>query len=214
MTNPQLTGIAAVKSSQRTHIPKATPVPDFVVDLSAAQVISADAVGRRFNRQKDEIYRLEGHFKQALAGALLLHLFHTQPWLKVCKFRLTPRSEYNDEGGSYRTVSLEVEDVIANTRLQKKLPAEVLNGGSFDPLGAADFIHEFLDEEAMNLHMAFRDEWDYTPISIVCRRTGLKTLLKHLKANVPVSGAQAFKALWTPEELETATSNDYSPVAA
>jgi len=143
--------------------------------------------------------RAHDRLQQSWAGAYLVALFKRHPWLQSLRITLTATAEYNDEGGSYRSVSNSVANVLPVPGAE--LPGSVLFDGVFDSIEATSVIEAELDDNDLDLYTSFRTEYDdFGELELVLNRDAASTLLQ----GSTVSGAQAFDAWFPPPVAEPA----------
>lgn len=134
------------------------------------------------------------------AGAYLAGLFLRNPWLHSARITLTASAEYNDQGGTYRSVSNSVTQVTPAPGAP--LPQSLVNAGAFDDIEAIALIEEDLDDNDYDLYCAFNSAPDdYDDVVLDVNRSAIA----HLLQGDPVSGAAAYLALF-PQPTEGAIS--------
>lgn len=124
------------------------------------------------------------------AGAYLASLFLRYPWLQSLRITLWASAEYDDQGGSYRSISNSVAAV--NAVPGATLPEDVMDNGEFDEFAAISVIEADLDESDSSLYSSIDDgPNDYTERVFELNRDAIAELLSH----PPVSGSLAYRAL-------------------
>jgi hypothetical protein len=143
-------------------------------------------------------------------GAYLLKLLHTFAWLQTAEIKLMPSSEYDDEGGSFRSISVRIENVTSVADFE--LPSELQeDDSSLDSDTAGDLIQAEIsnDSEDSEMYACLTDHWSFDDISLKLDRSKVSHLLKASEQ----SGLQAFLIL-VPEfsHLVTSTTDQQKEV--
>jgi hypothetical protein len=126
------------------------------------------------------------------AGALIVSIFVERPWLLAMAINLSASDEYDDEGGTYRSITTRITDVHCLAGQGQG------DGGIGDPMSpdgetAADEIEEALSSESTCLYRAFAsDDGDLSTFSMRVERHAIAELIEQF----PVSGKTAFAALF------------------
>lgn len=167
------------------------------IGLNAA----AEAVNAQFERLKLEKDRLDA----AYVGALIASLFATHPWLASFKLGLTATSEYDDRGGTYRSINAHPYSVEAVPGTP--LPEEVNNEGQFSEDYAADLLSDWFCDHEYDIYSAFVGEHDYEDLEFTLQRSALADLL----AAESVAGCAAFAALFPERAALVAPVVDTAP---
>ena len=126
------------------------------------------------------------------AGAMIATAFIELPWLQAMTFELTASAEYDDDGGSYRSITVAVRDVVPVNGAD--IPEDF--GGNFDDVDAelaADEISERFDQESSLLYAAFENgSGDFSDFTFRVDRDAIAEIL----ATGDVKGKKAFVALF------------------
>jgi uncharacterized MAPEG superfamily protein len=153
--------------------------------------------GRAVVQAFREAERAYDALQQSWAGAYLAGLFLRNPWLQSARITLTASAEYNDQGGTYRSVSASVTQALPVPGLV--LPASLVCEGSFNEIGAIALIEDDLGDSDYDLYTAFNPAPnDYGDLVLDVNRSAIA----HLLNGDQVSGGAAYLALFLP-----ATSN-------
>lgn len=124
------------------------------------------------------------------AGAYLAGLFLQHPWLQSLCISLWASSEYDDQGGSYRSISNCVASVEALPGAT--LPEDVTDDGQFDETAAISAIEADLDDNDHSLYCAIDDSPnDNSDRVLALNRDAIGKLLECM----PISGSLAYQAL-------------------
>jgi hypothetical protein len=141
-----------------------------------------------------ELRRLSKRLDAAYAGAVALQLLAESPWLASCTLSFTAEAAYDDDGSSYRSISVNAQDI--ETVEGVAFSAEAFNEGVFSEDEAVAWIEGQVETEAAALFCVFRSADDYEDLSLEVRRAAVADLLDHLSTNGKASGMAAFGALW------------------
>ena len=106
-------------------------VPDYRVDTAGA--ITVTEAGLAIDHAYREAERAFDTLQHSWAGACLAGLFVRHPWLQSMRATLSASAEYDDQGGTYRSISNAVMQVVPVA--DAALPDAVLDEGAFDELG-------------------------------------------------------------------------------
>lgn len=164
------------------------PAADYRLGASGRIDLSDEgqAVVQAFHEAEAAFDTLEASW----AGAYLASLFQRYPWLQSMRITLWASAEYDDQGGSYRSISNRVAAV--NTAPGVALPEDVTDNGEFDEFAAISVIEADLDENDHGLYGSIDDgPHDYTERVFELNRDAIGELL----ADPPVSGSLAYRAL-------------------
>lgn len=131
--------------------------------------------------------------ERAWAGACIASVFRQWTWLAAMKLSFVPESEYDDQGGTFRSISFTVSNLEAVSGVQ--LP-EMLGDMEFDLEVAADVLQDELQDSVDSLYSALMDEYSHEDLDVTVRREQLG----HLLERAEMDGAEAFLALF-PEEV-------------
>lgn len=128
---------------------------------------------------------------QCWAGAYLAGLFKRNPWLQSVRITLTASAEYDDQGGSYRSVSVSATQALPVPGM--KLPAPLVYKGAFNDVGATALIEDDLGDNGYDLYTTLNSAPDdYGELVLGVNRSAIA----HLLDGHPVSGAAAYLALF------------------
>jgi hypothetical protein len=167
-------------------------VPDYRVDTAGA--ITVTEAGLAIDHAYREAERAFDTLQHSWAGACLAGLFVRHPWLQSMRATLSASAEYDDQGGTYRSISNAVMQVVPVA--DAVLPDAVLDEGAFDELGAISVIEADLDECDFDLYTSIHTAPDdYANLVLELSRTVIEPLLN----GDPISGAEAYRA-WFPED--------------
>lgn len=167
-------------------------VPDYRVDTLGA--ITVTEAGLAIDRAYREAERAFDHLQRCWAGAGLAGLFVRYPWLLSMRVTLSTSAEYDDQGGTYRSISNAVMQVAPVA--DAALPDLVIDEGRFDELGAIAVIEADLDECDFDLYTSIQTAPDdYADLVLDLSRTAITPLMN----GQAISGADAYRA-WFPEE--------------
>jgi len=164
------------------------PAADYRLGASGQIELSEEgqAVVRAFREAEAAFDALEPSW----AGAYLAGLFLRHPWLQSLRIALWASAEYDDLGGSYRSISNSVAAVNAVPGVT--LPDDVTDNGHFDETAAISMIEADLDDNDHSLYSAIDDSPnDYTDRVFELNRDAIGELL----ARPPISGSLAYQAL-------------------
>lgn len=173
------------------------PAADYRLGASGRIELSDEgqAVERAFHEAEAAFDTLEASW----AGAYLASLFQRYPWLQSLRITLWASAEYDDQGGSYRSISNSVATV--NAVPGATLPEDVTDNGEFDEIAAISVIEADLDEHDHSLYSAINDgPNDYTECVLELNRDAIGVLLECM----PVSGSLAYRALCPAATEDTA----------
>jgi hypothetical protein len=114
-----------------------------------------------------------------------------QSWLHSARITLTASAEYNDQGGTYRSVSNSVTQVTPAPGAP--LPQSLVSAGALDDIEAIALVEEDLDDNDYDLYCAFNSAPDdYDDLVLDVHRPAIA----HLLCGARVSGAATFLALF------------------
>lgn len=173
--------------------------PDFVVTGTDPMMLNDEGTAvMQAYREAEKAYEA---LQQCWAGAYLVGLFQRNPWLQSARITLTASSEYNDQGGSYRSVNASVTQALPVPGMV--LPAALVHEGSFNDFGATALIEDDLDDNDYDLYTALNSSPDdYGDLVLDVDRSAIAHLLK----GGPVSGAAAYLALFPPASLNAVSA--------
>lgn len=168
-----------------------TNVPDYRVDASGAITVTEAALA--VDRAYREAERAFDTLQHCWAGACLAGLFVRHTWLQSLRATLSASAEYDDQGGTYRSISNAVTQVVPVAGAT--LPDSVIDEGTFDELGAIAVIEADLDEFDLDLYSSIHTAPDdYADLVLDLNRAAIAPLLE----GAAISGAEAYWA-WFPE---------------
>ena len=168
--------------------------PDYRVDADGA--ITVTEAGLAIDRAYREAERAFDTLQHCWAGACLAGLFLRHPWLQMVRATLSASTEYDDQGGTYRSISNAVTQVVPVEGAL--LPGTVLDEEAFDEPGAIGVIEADLDEFDFDLYTSINTAPDdYADLVLELNRTMIQPLLN----GEPISGAAAYRA-WFPDARE------------
>ena len=123
------------------------------------------------------------------AGACLAAFFVRHAWLQSARITLIASAEYDDQGGTYRSISNSVAQVVPVA--DATWPETVIADGVFDESGAIGVIESHLDEIDFDLYASIRPTpCGYGDTVLDLNRAAIVSLLN----GETVSGAQAYRA--------------------
>jgi len=133
----------------------------------ASQGVKAVGPVAEIERSPSALRRQMQVIDATYAGAVIVDVFRRHPWLQSFTLEFRPSAEYDDQGGSYRSISSSATAVTCVPGEQ--LPSEVAGSdGSMDEQRAEDAVsEEFWDCDADVLSV-FQHEDDYSGL---CART-------------------------------------------
>lgn len=171
---------------------------DHVVHLQSKRAISPSRRAAAALASHSRLQRAVDRLEACYAGAVVLHLFAAAPWLQSFELDLSASFEYDDEGGTYRSIWLSVAEGVGFVeRVERE--AEVFAPGCDEQAAAIEWIDDELSDDNGALYRAFRGDEQVEDLRLVCVRARLEPLLTELNAGGTASGAAAFAALW-PED--------------
>lgn len=177
---------------------------DYVMS-EAGQVI-LNAAGTAVMETFREAEMAYDALQQSWAGACLAGLFMRHGWLQSLRITLSASAEYDDQGGSYRSVSNAVTQVLPVPGVAP--PQSLVCEGSFDDIGAVSEIEQDLDEIDYDLYVSINDAADaYDDVVLELNRAAIS----HLLQGGTVSGARAYRS-WFPVPAKGAMNDrDQTP---
>lgn len=165
--------------------------PDYWV-VAEGTVTVTDA-GRAIDHAYRDAERALDALQHCWAGAYLAGLFLRHTWLQSMRVTLTASAEYDDQGGTYRSVSNSVMQALPVA--DAALPESVDDEGAFDEIGAIAVIEADLDENDFDLYTAIHTAADdYSDLVLDLNRAAIAPLMN----GEPISGARAYLA-WFPD---------------
>lgn len=173
--------------------------PDYLV--TGTDPMMLNAAGQAVLQAHRAAEKVFDTLQQCWAGAYLVGLFQRNLWLQSARITFTASSEYNDQGGSYRSVNASVTQALPVPGMV--LPAALVHQGSFNDFGAIALIEDDLDDNDYDLYTAFNSAPDdYGDLVLDVDRSAIAHLLK----GGPVSGAAAYLALFPPASLNAVSA--------
>lgn len=130
----------------------------------------------------------EAEVDRAWAGALFAKMFAERAWLMALTVSFWVSDEYNDMGGTFRTVSVSVSDVVLKTTAQD---AGEGDEDAMDEVAAEYDLQGYLEDNAYSLYSTLLDEDSYDDLKFSIRREQLSELLNRER----IDGAEVFTAL-------------------
>jgi hypothetical protein len=168
-----------------------TPAPAADYRLGASGRIELSDEGQAVVHTFREAEAAYDTLEHSWAGAYLAGLFLQHPWLQSLRITLSASSEYDDQGGSYRSISNSVTSVEAVPGAT--LPEDLTDDGQFDQTTAISAIEADLDDNDHSLYCAIDDSPnDYTDRVLALNRDAIGKLLECM----PISGSLAYQALY------------------
>lgn len=163
--------------------------PDYLVTETNPMMLNEAglAVMQAYREAKEACEALQ----QCWAGAFLAGLFQRNPWLQCARITLTASAEYDDQGGSYRSVSASATQALPVPGMT--LPASLVHKGVFHDVGAAALIEDDLDDNGYDLYAALNGAPDDCGELVLDVN---RSAIAHLLDGGPVSGAAAYLALF------------------
>lgn len=149
---------------------------------------AASAVVKKFNLAKKSQAAVDATY----VGACMLSIFIKHPWLKSMELCLSAESEYDDQGGTFRSISGSVRSVTAVEGCPA--PDDITNEkGVVEETSAEDLLDQHIDDNdlAGEIYNAIFESWDYGECTIELDRRKVSDLLE----TSTMSGLKAFKAL-------------------
>lgn len=124
------------------------------------------------------------------AGAILARLFQRHAWLDAVTLCFAVTSEYNDYGGTYRSVSCQA--AAPRDVPEQALPEDLFPEGTFDPDAAVSLVEEELLDDDFDLYLGCAEEPEgYDDLTVSLERSAIATLLQQS----PLDGSLA-SAAW------------------
>lgn len=144
--------------------------------------------------QLQELKMVRELLDAAWCGALIASLFKQNSWLEGFTLDLEASAEYDDRGGSYRSVSL---NVCAVTRREgQPLPDSVMDEDSFSEDMAQELLEQALEDENDSIYSTLVDEGVFEELSLRFERKEISDLL----GEPDLSGRDAFLRLFPEYE--------------
>lgn len=174
--------------------------------MNEAGQVNLNAAGTAVVETFREAEKAYDALQQSWAGACLAGLFMRHAWLQSLRITLSASAEYDDQGGSYRSVSNSVTQVLPVPGAPP--PESLVDEGAFDDIGAASELEQDLDEIDYDLYVSINDAPDaYDDVVLDLNRAAVC----HLLQGGTVSGALAYRS-WFPAPAEQATNDrDQTP---
>ena len=155
--------------------------------------IHISEAGRDIERTYRDAERAFDTLQLSWAGACLAALFVRHAWLQSARITLSASAEYDDQGGTYRSISNSVAQVVPVA--DAAWPETVIADGVFDGSGAIGVIESHLDEIDFDLYSSIRPApGGYGDVVLDLNRAAIVSMLN----GETVSGAQAYRA-WFPD---------------
>jgi hypothetical protein len=151
--------------------------------------IMQDEAGVALAQVISEAMSAKARLEATYVGALLANVFLENPWLAWFKLSLTVSYEYDDEGGNYRCITTNVDDVMPMIGIETEF---LDDEGKFLPDEAGNFLKLELEESASEIYDGIEGSFSSTDLELVCERSAIANLL--LKK--PISGAEAFARMF------------------
>lgn len=174
--------------------------------MSEAGQVNLNAAGTAVVETFREAGKAYDALQQSWAGACLAGLFLRHGWLQSLRITLSASAEYDDQGGSYRSVSNSVTQVLPVPGVPP--PQSLIYEGTFDDIGAVSEIEQDLDEIDDDLYASISDAANaYDDVVLDLNRAAIS----HLLQGGNVSGARAYRS-WFPAPAEGAMNDrDQTP---
>lgn len=164
--------------------------------MSDAGQVNLNAAGTAVVEAFREAEKAYDALQQSWAGACLAGLFMRHGWLQSLRITLSASDEYDDQGGSYRSVSNSVTQVLPVPGVPP--PESLVCEGTFDDIGAISEIEQDLDEIDYGLYGSINDAAEaYHDVVLELNRAAIS----HLLQGGAVSGALAYRS-WFPGPAE------------
>jgi hypothetical protein len=161
----------------------------------AEYIISADGhimqneAGVALAKVISDAMSAKARLEATYVGALLANVFLENPWLASFTLSLSVSYEYDDEGGSYRCVSTNIEDVLAIQGVETEF---LDDDGKFLPDGAEEFLKLELEDSGSEIRDGIEGDFSSTVLELVCERSAIAELL----LEKPISGADTFSKMF------------------
>lgn len=125
------------------------------------------------------------------AGGVVVGIFREYPWLESMTIEMKASDEYDDDGRTYRSVSVGVADVERRQEIEP--PEDAIVDGQFDADIAASLVEPYVDHCGEDLYDTFYPDCDSNDdVTVkVCRET-----VSHLLDRDAISGKEAFTLLF------------------
>jgi hypothetical protein len=171
----------------------ATTVDHTVTQAEDGQlVVLGNDAANAYGDIRDTLNFYRTRWNASLVGAGLVQLFRSAPWLESFTLELSAESEYDDHGGSYRSITLRAPDAQALTGAV--LPDDVQgNDDAFCEDAASEWIEAMLVDNVSEVYGAFVEDYSYEDLSFDIRR---KTIADLVESGEPGSGTKAFELLF------------------
>ena len=132
---------------------------------------AGSALRKRYEAIKKQVATLDAAYCAAvLAGALL-----ERPWLLGFKVEIAPSAEYNDEGGTYRSMNLSVSDLQFGDR--SSMDPELISEGEVLEDTVTSELEDWLTDADWDLHGIFEPDYSYDPVTIDVTRAAIEDLI-------------------------------------
>ncbi|MGI0013260.1 MAG: hypothetical protein ACREBU_07445 [Nitrososphaera sp.] len=165
--------------------------PEFKLKLGRmiVQNEAAEEVSKLYSDLRKKYYRMTSSW----AGAFVVSMFVRFPWLSAMTISMSASSEYDDEGGSYRSISIAIDDVDAEPGVP--FDAELEFDGQLETGAAEETLRIYIEDYAgaAELYECFADsENSYDDLRLSIKRETIADLI----GNDEVGGTEAFLRLF------------------
>jgi hypothetical protein len=163
--------------------------------LSGELVMNSEATS--LQAQFDIVKEAHDKMLATYAAAILIKMLVCNPWLQSATLEFEPSSEYDDQGGTFRSINVTVTDVECVPDVE--LPDELQDDGDFRADWAADRLRDDLENncDTSRIYSSLMDDWDFSDLTVKIDRSKVADLLADPSA---ISSLEAFRAL-LPEHL-------------
>lgn len=162
---------------------------EYVVDADGQLALTDQ--GDRLEALRRRVDELGRALDRSYVGACWAGLFATHGWLDRLAVRISASHEYDDEGGTYRSFSSTVDDVLF--RPGTLVPQDLLCDGQPDAELAAELLEDDLNELAADTFLCLEQR---QPVEDQLALDVSRERLAGLWRDAPVSGKAAFAALF------------------
>lgn len=162
-------------------------MPNFTVSAGRVQINEAAS---QLVAEHDRLTRQRGELTAAFVGAFMALLLQEHPWLKAADITAWASDEYNDQGGTFRCISVSVSNSSAAAGAQ--LPDSVSEDGEFISDAADDLVRDAVEDCASDFYAAFADDDEYAEVRVRLSRAAVE----HLLTAEPIDGRAVFAALF------------------
>lgn len=178
---------------------------DFVLDATGC--IQRNAQGDAVETALRTAKRAHHALDLSWVGACLAGLFLQYPWLQGMTLTLSASAEYDDQGGTYHSVSSRVSEVEAT--IDTALLGDLMPDGVFEPDVAEDAIESALQDIDYELYTTLNPAPDHH--ENLCLRLH-RNAIGHLLNGTSVSGTEALRVL-CPEHARQLQTSEATPFA-